>query len=152
MVKKATFKMYRLLPYGTVSRGVDLSMLGLVWPLDIAGPYKQDIIDIVQERLMREPFGFIRYDGDDYNGEGFTQRLGTEYPWLLGDCFMAHIEPNNPKWFNRLKAAEVHFGCMPEAYDPATLKPNRNTPLIWAEAMWDNAKRQGAQYGARSTG
>ncbi len=56
-------------------------------------------------------------------------------PWLLGDCFMALIEPRNQRWKDRLKRAYDHFGMMPEAYFPESMKANRNSPLLWAEAM-----------------
>jgi len=136
MVQKGINKLYSLLPYASRGRKVCLSLLGVIWPCDCAGPYKQDIIHLVKSKLMREPFGFIRYQGDVYDGEGFTRHKGTEIPWLLGDLWMAKIEPDNPFWINRAKTAYAHFGCMPEAYFPETMKPNRNTPLLWAEAIY----------------
>jgi hypothetical protein len=139
-VRKCTKRLYSLLPYATEKKQVCLSILGVIWPYNAAGPYKQEIIDIVKSRLMREPFGFIRYEGDAYDGEGFSRGKGKELPWLLGDCYMAKIEPYNPLWKNRLQAAQDKFGCMPEAYFPETMTMNRNSPLVWAEAMWNSIK------------
>jgi hypothetical protein len=136
MVKMAVKRLYALLPYATTSKVVCLSLLGVLWPFDLAGPYRQEIIDKVAT-MRREPFGFIRYKGDAYSGHDFSRTEGTEVPWLLGDCFMALIEPRNPIWRQRLDAAQQHFNCMPEAYFPETMKPNRNTPLLWAEAMYN---------------
>ncbi len=139
-VKKCTKRLSSLLPYATEKKQLCLSLLGVVWPYNAAGAYHDEIIALVCKHLMREPFGFIRYEGDSYDGEHMSRGKGTELPWLLGDCFMAKIEPNNPKWRRRLKSAYDTFGCIPEAYFPETMKANRNTPLTWAEAMWNNVK------------
>lgn len=141
-VRMCTKRLYSLLPYATEKKQVCLSILGVIWPYHAAGPYKQEIIDIVKSTLMREPFGFIRYVGDKYDGEGFSRGKGSELPWLLGDCFMCKIEPNNPIWRKRLQAAQDHFGCMPEAFFPETMKMNRNSPLVWAESMWNSIKNE----------
>lgn len=140
MVRQAVRRLYALLPYATVNKTVCLSLLGIIWPFDLAGPYKEDIINLVCSELEREPFGFIRYPGDTYDGEGFSRGRGTEVPWLLGDLFMAKIQPGKKKWMDRLNRAQQCFGCMPEAYLPETMKANRNTPLLWAEAMWSSIK------------
>lgn len=140
MMKRGCKRLFSLLPYATSNRQVCLSLLGVIWPYNLAGPYKQEIIDLVCSQLKREPFGFIRYVGDTYSGEHFSQGQGREFPWILGDLFMAHIEPENPIWMQRLDTAYDHFHCMPEAFDPVTLVANRNTPLLWAEAMWSHLK------------
>jgi phosphorylase kinase alpha/beta subunit len=126
----------RLLPYATASNTVCLSLLGVIWPFDVLQKHHDRILDLVNTDLRREPFGFIRYRGDCYDGEHFNRGEGTEVPWLLGDCFMSKIQPNNPLWKNRLKEAYRTFKCMPEAFFPETMKPNRNTPLIWAESLY----------------
>jgi phosphorylase kinase alpha/beta subunit len=143
MVKRGTKRLYSLLPYATEHRQVCLSQLGTIFPYNMAGPYRQEIIDIVCANLKREPFGFIRYHGDSYDGEGFTRGRGTEMPWLLGDCFMALIEPENPEWRRRLDRAYEHFGCIPEAYYPENMKMNRNSPLVWAESMYRKIRSNG---------
>ena len=135
MVRKTVTRLYNLLPHAARTRHVCLSLLGVVWPFDCAGPYKKEIIQSVKDSLMREPFGFIRYQGDSYDGEFMSRGYGNETPWLLGDCFMAKIEPDNPLWKERINKAYNHFGCMPEAYRLEDMAPNRNTPLIWCEAM-----------------
>ena len=137
MIKIGCRRLYGvLLPYATNNRLVCLSLLGVVWPFDMGGPYKGEIIHVVKKSLMREPFGFIRYVGDTYDGEGFARTVGTETPWLLGDCFMSKIEPHQPLWRKRLDEAQKAFGCMPEAFYPESMKMNRNSPLLWAEAMF----------------
>jgi GH15 family glucan-1,4-alpha-glucosidase len=135
MVKKGTKRLYALLPYATTNKMVCLSLLGVIWPFELAGPYKSAIIGLVKKNLQREPFGFIRYKGDSYDGEHFSRANGTEVPWLLGDLYLALIEPKNPIWKDRIKLAQDHFGFMPEAYFPENMKANRNSPLVWAEAM-----------------
>ena len=97
------------------------------------------LVCIVVSKLCREPFGFIRYEGDLYDGEHFNRGVGREVPWLLGDCFLAMIEPKNLRWRDRLRAAYEHFGMMPEAFFPESMKANRNSPLLWAEAMFQSA-------------
>lgn len=138
MVRLGTKRLYALMPFATVNKTVCLSLLGVIWPFDMAGPYKQDIIDLAILHLKREPYGFIRYPGDSYDGEGFSRKTGTETPWLLGDCFLAKIEPHNRLWKDRLDVAHRDFKCIPEAYDPGTMNFNRNTPLLWAEAMYQS--------------
>jgi GH15 family glucan-1,4-alpha-glucosidase len=136
MVHRGCQRLYaRLLPYATSEKTVCLSLLGIIWPFNLGGPYTDEIISLVKTHLMREPFGFIRYDSDKYDGEGFTRTTGTEMPWLLGDCWMSKIEPHNKIWSDRIINAKAHFGCLPEAYAPESMRPNRNTPLLWAEAF-----------------
>lgn len=138
MIKLAIKRLYALMPFATVNKTVCLSLLGVIWPFDLAGPYRQDIIDLSLEHLKREPYGFIRYPADCYDGEHFGRKPGNEVPWLLGDCFLAKIEPQNKVWRRRLDAAQRDFGFMPEAYYPETMKANRNSPLLWAEAMYQS--------------
>ncbi len=136
MIRHGNKRLYTvLLPYATNDRLVCLSLLGILWPFNMGGPFHDEIKEIVTSRLMRQPYGFIRYDGDTYDGEHFNRTFGTETPWLLGDCFMAKIEPDKPVWRDRLDAAQKQFGCMPEAFFPESMKMNRNSPLLWAEAM-----------------
>lgn len=136
MVKKTVTRLYNLLPLAARTRPICLSLLGVIWPFDCAGPYRDDILDLVKEHLMREPFGFIRYRGDAYDGEFMSRGYKTELPWILGDCFMRHIEPENLLWKQRLDNAKNHFGSLPEAYWPEDMQPNRNTPLLWCESMY----------------
>lgn len=136
MVQHGNRRLYSvLLPYATNDKLVCLSLLGILWPYNMGGPYHDEIKNLVVKTLMREPFGFIRYKGDTYTGEHFNRGDGTETPWLLGDCFMSVIEPKNQLWKDRLKRARDHFGFIPEAFFPENLRANRNSPLLWAEAM-----------------
>lgn len=137
MVKRGCTRLNLLLPFATTDKMVCLSLLGVIWPFNVAGPYKNEIIRLVKQNLQREPFGFIRYRGDSYDGENFSQDIGSEYPWLLGDLLMNRIEPDAKLWKRRIDHAYDIFKCMPEAYNPVDLKPNRNTPLLWAEALYD---------------
>jgi hypothetical protein len=139
MIKLASKRLYStLLPYATFDKKICLSLLGVIWPYNMAGPYKNEILELVMKYLYKEPFGFIRYVGDSYSGEHFDRIAGTETPWLLGDCFLHKIEPDNDKWIKRLDEAIKIFKCLPEAYDIQTMTANRNTPLLWAEAMYQN--------------
>jgi hypothetical protein len=138
MIQRGFNSLYSLLPRATRNRQVCLSLLGVIWPFDVAGSHRQSIIDAVCNNLMRKPFGFIRYLGDTYSGHDFSRGHNREVPWILGDAFMCKIEPDNPFWRNRIESAQSHFGCMPEAYFGENMKPNRNTPLVWAEAMFQS--------------
>lgn len=135
MIKRGLVRLHGLLPYATTEKHVCLSLLGVVWPYNLAGPYRDEIVELVKKHLMREPFGFIRYPGDAYDGEFMSRGHGTELPWLLGDLFMAKIEPHNSLWKDRVELAQKTFNCMPEAFYPESMKANRNSPLVWAEAM-----------------
>jgi hypothetical protein len=135
---KAQESLDKLLPYATPHGMVCLSQLGVCWPYNRAGDKRQQIIDLACKHLKREPFGFIRFVGDSYDGEGFSRVKGNEMPWILGDLFMCKIEPENVLWKKRAEAALRTFGCIPEAYAPETMKANRNTPLLWGEAMWQS--------------
>jgi hypothetical protein len=136
MVRHGCKRLYSvLLPYATNNRLVCLSLLGILWPLKMGGPFTEEIKSLVLSNLKREPYGFVRYAGDSYDGEGFSRGPGTEMPWPLGDGFMCQIEPEKPLWRERLDAAHCQFGMMPEAYRPESLTANRNSPLLWAEAM-----------------
>jgi GH15 family glucan-1,4-alpha-glucosidase len=136
MLDKGMKVLNELLPRATNKRHICLSLLGVIWPFNMAGKHQQTIIDMVCKELLREPFGFIRYKGDSFDGMNFSRGHGREMPWLLGDAWMAKIESSNPFWSNRLKAARQQFGGMlPESFYPETLRPNINYRLLWADVM-----------------
>jgi hypothetical protein len=138
LVRHSLRRLNLLLPYATGERQVCLSLLGIIWPFNLAGPYRDEILTLVKKHLKKEPFGFIRYRGDKYDGEYMSRRDGNEIPWLLGDLFMHKIEPDNPEWMYRIEKAKEHFGFMPEGFFPESMKPNRNSPLLWAEALYNS--------------
>jgi GH15 family glucan-1,4-alpha-glucosidase len=135
MIENGLSSLNALLPKAMRKRHLCLSLLGVIWPYDLAGKHREQMLDLICSKLKREPFGFIRYENDTFDGIGFSRGVGREMPWILGDAWFSRIEPDNSYWRNRLEDARKHFGTLPEGYFPETLQPNINSCLLWTEAM-----------------
>ncbi|RJQ16897.1 glycoside hydrolase family 15 [Candidatus Woesearchaeota archaeon] len=124
----------QLLPRESISRETDLALLTLIYPYNIvSSEQKFQILKDIEEKLVREQ-GVIRYFDDGYYGSS-----GKEAEWCFGFPWLAKIYKdlgNKEKYqFYLDKTHEIMVqGKIPELYSEG--KPNENTPLGWAQAMY----------------
>lgn len=126
-----------LLPRESASKEVDLALLTLIYPYNIVTPEQRStILRGVEEKLVREK-GVLRYLGDCYYSEE-----GKEASWTMGFPWLAKIykdmgDLKKYKYYLK-KTHEVMTadGELPELYLGDGEKPNENTPLGWAQAMY----------------
>jgi phosphorylase kinase alpha/beta subunit len=126
-----------MLPRESESKACDLAQLSLVYPYQLLSKdLATTIVRQVEEQLMRAR-GVIRYLGDRYHQEeGQEAEWCFGFPWL-GLCWA--VLGDHERAMQYLKyTEEIMFapGVIPELYYGGTTRPNANTPLAWANAMY----------------
>jgi GH15 family glucan-1,4-alpha-glucosidase len=146
LLKKGRATLHTILPRESRHKFVDLALLSLIWPYDVADPEEVlMILENVEYHLLRER-GVIRYKGDKYynkNEDGWSE----EAEWTFGLSWLAII-------YNKLGNAEkareymekaketVTKKGIPELYFSNSTKYNDNTPLGWSESLFIVALQQ----------
>lgn len=136
LIEKGEQTLQKILPKESETKEVDLALLSLIYPYNVVNEeQKQQILNNVEEKLVRER-GIIRYLGDQYySEEGYEPSWPMGFPWLaiiykkLGDR-------EKCRYFLQ-KSSEVmnNKGEIPELYIKDQI-PNENTPLGWAQALY----------------
>ena len=116
---------------------MDMSILGVVVPFEVFTPKEKNILNTIEKidmTLRTYTGGYIRYEGDTYNG--------GKSPWVLTNLWMAlyYIELKDYKKAKEnfefvTKTASEH-GFLGEQIDNATMKPNWVIGLAWSHAMY----------------
>ncbi len=140
MIKQGEHALRNLLPRESGHRFVDLSLLSLIYPYDVATEKEKDaILKNVEYHLVKNK-GVVRYRNDWYynkNPDGFSE----EAEWTMGLSWLAIIYKklgNKEKAdYYEKKAMETisQQGGIPELYFSNTSKYNENNPLGWSESM-----------------
>ena len=136
LIKKGEKALNKLLPYESQTKDVDMALLSLVYPYNIATK-KQRIIILknIEKKLVRKK-GVIRYIGDKYhyrNGEAmWTKGL----PWLA----IIYKQMNKPAkyafYMRKTIEAMNEKGELPELYYADGKEYNENCPLAWSQALF----------------
>ena len=130
---------------------IDASLIGLIWPFDIAGmdtQLKIKIIETIEEKLVCDS-GVYRYEHDDYDGwmynKNVHRRKGAGY-WPLLNFWMAIAksrlgEKNDAeKYFNKV------LNDLPDNFIPEQVFNNiyqiSVSPLCWSHAMFVIAAKE----------
>lgn len=130
-----------LLPRESKTKFVDLALLSLIWPYDVATPSQRDEILKNVEYLLLRRKGVIRYKNDHYfnkNEDGYSE----EAEWCFGLSWLAIIyeklgNPAMTKIFIKMMMETPNDkGFVPELYFSNTNKANENSPLGWAESLF----------------
>lgn len=144
----------RLLPRESQSRPYDLAQLSLLWPFRVVSPeQREQILSNIETHLVRER-GVIRYPGDRYYNADPNRPDGNEAAWPMGFSWLSIVYTKIAEedlaagrrsdviasfkkahhYIKRTESAMVDGGAIPELY--VGDKPNPNTPLTWAQAMY----------------
>jgi GH15 family glucan-1,4-alpha-glucosidase len=125
----------KLLPRETATRDDDLALLTLIYPFDVVGgDMAKTIIEKVQAQLEKTN-GVIRYKGDTYFNNGFS-----EAEWTLGFGFLGLSllsigdREGAARYYHKL-VEKCPDGRIPELYLGGTDDANVNTPLGWSNAL-----------------
>jgi GH15 family glucan-1,4-alpha-glucosidase len=123
-----------LLPRESHSREVDLALLSLIYPYNIVSTKQRDsILKNVEEKLVRK-HGIIRYFGDWYFNNGSEAEWCFGFPWLA-KIYKEMGNTERCKYFIKKTHSVMDWkGNIPELYFDG--KPNNNTPLGWAHAIY----------------
>lgn len=129
-----------ILPRESKGKFVDLALLSLIWPYNVADDDQTKLIlDHVEYHLLRER-GVIRYKGDRYynkNEDGWSE----EAEWTFGLSWLAVIyeklgdKEKAKSFFEQAKKTSTKLG-LPELYFSNSTRYNDNTPLGWSESLF----------------
>ncbi|MBI2085490.1 MAG: glycoside hydrolase family 15 [Candidatus Aenigmarchaeota archaeon] len=139
LIEKGRAALSELLPRESPSKEVDLALLSLVWPFDVAGEHSKRIVGDVEGKLLRNN-GVIRYGSDHYwnmHGHGEPQwPLGL--PWLAITHKTLGDEADWKTDLDKADSLRLPDGSFPELYhmDFGEPQPNPNSPLGWAHALY----------------
>lgn len=136
LIKKGYESLSALLPKESETKDVDIALLSLIYPYNIATQkQKESILKNVEKNLVRQK-GLIRYKGDKY-----YNRKG-EAEWTMGLVWLAIIyklEKNQGKYIHYMKKTLECFnskGELPELYYANSPEHNDNSPLSWAQSLY----------------
>ncbi|EPZ44205.1 glycoside hydrolase family 15 protein [Alicyclobacillus acidoterrestris] len=136
-IQQGLCALYRLLPYESVSKEVDMALLSLVYPYRLLPAWMSEmIVERVEGTLLRR-HGVIRYVDDKYYAQqGQEAEWCMGLPWL-GIChaLLGHREEAFAYLARSQEQMTADFE-LPELYQPVTETPNENTPLGWSQSMW----------------
>ena len=136
LIKQGQDALNQLLPRESSAKDVDMALLSLIYPYNIASNGQRDkILKNVEDKLLREK-GVIRYIGDKYhfrNGEAmWTKGL----PWLA----IIYKQLNQPDkyayYMRKTLRAMNEKGELPELYYANSSEHNENCPLAWSQALF----------------
>lgn len=140
LIENGKESLNKLLPRESAKKFVDLALLSLIYPYNIAtSSQREDILKNIEYHLLRKK-GVIRYKNDYYynkNPDGYSE----EAEWCFGLSWLAIIYTK----LGMLKKAQKFIDMMirtdtdkgvPELYFSNTDTPNENTPLGWAESLF----------------
>ena len=125
----------KLLPRESETKDVDLALLSLIYPYNVATPQQGEIILNNVERKLARNKGVIRYIGDKYYSNGSEAEWTFGFPWLA----IIYKQLNNPEKYahytQKTLEAMNEKGELPELYYANSDIHNENTPLAWGQAM-----------------
>jgi GH15 family glucan-1,4-alpha-glucosidase len=139
LIEKGEEALKKLLPRESKSKFVDLALLSLVWPFEIASEKEaREIVRHVEYHLERGR-GIIRYKNDRYYNKN-EDEVSEEAEWCFGFPWLSIIYSKwgDPKSHEYLEKSykTIYKDQIPELYYSDSDKPNENTPLGWAESLF----------------
>lgn len=125
-----------LLPHESKTKSVDLALLSLIYPYNVANERQRDrILKNVETYLLRER-GVIRYIGDKYYSNGKEAEWTMGLPWLA-KIYKQMNRPNKYAFYMRKTVEAMNENReLPELYFAESGQHNENSPLAWAQALY----------------
>lgn len=144
LIKKGKIALKKLLPRESEKKFVDLALLSLIWPYNVANKKQtNDILKNIEYHLLKKK-GVIRYKGDRYYNKNLDS-FSEEAEWTFGISWLAIIYDQLDKKKKAEEFLEEAIGAIdkrgnvPELYFSNTDKPNENSPLGWSESLFITA-------------
>jgi phosphorylase kinase alpha/beta subunit len=144
----------RILPRESASRPYDMAQLSLIWPYRVLDEeMRAHVLRNIENNLVRE-HGVVRYPGDTYYNPDPMSPYGNEAEWPMGLSWLAIVYgkmaeekfneggertaieylKKSHHYVKRTEKTMTGEYVIPELY--ADGRPNPNTPLGWAQAMY----------------
>jgi len=135
LIKKGMDTLEVLLPRESVTKKVDLALLSLIWPFEIATKEQaKEILKNVEENLVREK-GVVRYIRDSYYNENGEAEWTMGFPWLAIIYRKLKNQKKYKFYMNKSLSCQNKSKEMPELYFAKSQKHNQNSPLGWAQSL-----------------
>lgn len=116
---------------------MDMSVLGVVVPFGVFTPKEKNILNTIEKidmTLRTYTGGYLRYEGDTYNG--------GKSPWILTNLWMAlyYIELKEydkaKENFDFVTKTATEHGFLGEQINNETMRPDWVIGLAWSHAMY----------------
>lgn len=136
MIDNGQKALNRLLPRESETKEVDLALLSLIYPYNLATPKQRDaILRNVEQNLVKER-GVIRHYGDCYYNRGAEAEWTMGFPWLA--IIFKRLGKQEKFEFYMRKTREVMNapGELPELYYADSDEHNENSPLGWSQSLF----------------
>lgn len=140
LIQKGKKALNNILPRESKNKFVDLSLLSLVWPYEIATDSQRDEILTNIEYHLKKERGVVRYKGDMYYNKN-QDGISEEAEWTFGLSWLAiiyeklgDVEKAN-ELIKNLISIDTPDG-LPELYFSNSPEYNENTPLGWSESLF----------------
>ena len=121
----------------TEDRRLDISILGAVYPFGVISPKEKRFLTTIERinmTLRTYTGGYIRYEGDTYNG-GYN-------PWVIANLWMAnyYLESGEKKkakeCFEFVVKTASPYGLLGEQVNNETMQPSWIIGLTWSHALF----------------
>ena len=116
---------------------MDMSILGIVFPFEVFTPKERNILNTIEKidmTLRTYTGGYLRYEGDTYNG--------GKSPWILTNLWMSLYylqlgEYDKAKEnFDFVTKTSTEHGFLGEQINNETMQPDWVIGLAWSHAMY----------------
>ena len=136
LIKKGENALNNLLPRESETKDVDMALLSLIYPYNLATEQQRNsILKNVEEKLVKEK-GVIRYINDTYCHRGGEAMWTKGLPWLA-IIYKQMNKPHKYSFYMRKTIEAMNDkGELPELYYADTQEPNENCPLAWSQALF----------------
>jgi GH15 family glucan-1,4-alpha-glucosidase len=136
LIRKGKIALNQLLPRESITKEVDLALLSLIYPYNIATKEQKNLIlKNVESKLLREK-GVIRYHGDNYYNRNGEAQWTMGLPWLA-IIYRQMKKPSKYALYMRMAVRAMNKkGELPELYYADSDEHNENTPLAWSQALF----------------
>lgn len=141
MIANGELALKKLLPNESKTKEVDLALLSLIYPYNIATKEQAEkIIHNIEKYLLRKN-GVIRYEGDQYYNKNGEAEWTFGLPWLA----IIHKKLGNPEkhsfYLQKTKSVLNKNNELPELYFANSDEHNENTPLLWSMSLMNIAQK-----------
>lgn len=136
LIQNGEIALNKLLPRESETKDVDMALLSLIYPFNIATKKQGNLIlKNVESRLLREK-GVARYIGDKYYYRDGEAQWTKGFPWLAIICKKMKNPAKYAFYMRKTINAMNEKGELPELYYADGKEYNENCPLAWSQALF----------------
>jgi len=136
LISKGKESLKKLLPHESEKKKVDMALLSLIYPYNVATGEQRDLILKNTEKKLVKEKGVIRYIGDKYHYRDGEAMWTKGFPWLA-IIFKKIKKPSKYAYYMRKTMESMNEkGELPELYYADGSGYNDNCPLAWSQALF----------------